>query len=316
MSRLHVVCDTNVYRSIGVERFARLRALERSHSVRAVASPWVALELLAHMAPPHDHEFPPARSALKRLAEHCQTYNGAQHVLTFVGDAARQVAHSLLLHEVGEHESGANLASFVGAVVAGDIDHPAHASGWLEIAQQVREVEQGFVSNLWQNVIRSSVPDAQTWSGLLSSPTALSDALTQLHSQEALEILAGDVLQRAFAVAVSTQGAAGKADIELLLSRCGKPLRFEIILVSEVISRGLDLTKSQHRNTVWDIYIAVDTTMFGSLDPRPMWLITDDRLILRAAAIAEVSDVVVSLEQYERRLESDDLTSDIAAPPT
>jgi hypothetical protein len=291
-----------VYLGISQPRFARVKRLERSNSVRAVASPWVALELLAHVASPLDPHFKRSQAALRRLAEHCETYNGARYVLNFVGDVSHQLAHAVLLRDVSKDSNVDNLASFISAAISDESHHPANEAGWTEIAERVREIEQSFVDNVWNNVIRSSIPDADSWTALSKSPRQLQEALAELRSPNTLRIFAVDFLQRAAKIDGSKESIVPEQAVERILSQCGGALLLEVSLFSKVIAQGLDLTKSKHRNTVWDIYIAVATMMFGHLDTRPMWLITNDRLVQRGAAAAAIASRIISLDHYENLL--------------
>lgn len=304
MPRLRVVFDTNVYRGLSTSRFSCIQRIERSRSVQAVASPWVALELLAHMAKPEDPDFAPSAAALKRLAEHCRTYNGSQYVLPFLGDVYRQIAYSLLHLGVEHDASDSWLASFVGAVASPHNDGSDDIQAWQEIANRVQEVEVNFERNIWMNVLLASVPSASRWSALVESAPLLREVLADLNSEQTLRLLAEQVLERARQMG-STKAVDPKNSLDLILSACSKPLRFELALLSQVIAGGLDLTKPRHRNTVWDIHIAVATTMFAALSRDRIWLVTDDRLVHRAALAASVADSVLPFDKYEAILIAD-----------
>lgn len=302
MPRLYSVFDTNLYRGLNSQAIRQLRIAERSTSVQAIASPWVALELLARVVDGPSANVRAARAALNRLVEHCRIYNGSQYAIPTIGTVDQQIAYSLLGRGSGDVTIQA-VGSYVNEVVATDGNSVTVFDWAEEIRNYVRNVERSFANNIWNNVIKAAVPEAQNWQALARSQEQLSAVITQLDSIDTLRILARNILAQAEQPESDTVPLA-RCDPDWLIGKCPKPLLLYLRLIREVLTRGLDLNKSRNSNTIWDIRIVVAAVIFASLDPRQICLVTNDRMVLAAATSVGCADIVLSFEQYRSHMGS------------
>ncbi|MDQ2665459.1 MAG: hypothetical protein M3Z05_05555 [Gemmatimonadota bacterium] len=299
MPRLYSVLDTNIYRRLGAEEFASLRALERSRSVRAVASPWVALELLKHLGEPDSDDFAPARHALKRLVEHCRTYDGSNYVLSFLASPESQIAYTMMQRPQTAWSPVTQIVGFVEAAADGDDANLAlNREGFQEIAVEVARIEQSFVANFWTNVVRHSIPKATEWTAIVSTPAVRDAVLAELRSPVTITAAAESIVRLAEELEGSVVDSTRERIVQTVAARCEHALRFQAEMIRRLAEQGGDLSKRRRGNVVFDIYLASSALMFAALDQLPMWVVTNDALISHAADEAGVAELVVTLDEY------------------
>lgn len=76
-------------------------------------------------------------------------------------------------------------------------------------------------------------------------------------------------------------------------------LRLYNVVAARVIREGLDMSRRRNRNWVWDWMIAFSTSVGAYVDGVPIWLVTDDQLILEVAAESGARRVVRTVAEYE-----------------
>ena len=81
------------------------------------------------------------------------------------------------------------------------------------------------------------------------------------------------------------------------------PLHLFNTLVRNIVENGLDMTKKKRANYLWDFHIAFSTGTGANIDGVPIWLVTDDREILNAAATAGATQNVKSFDEYTHVLD-------------
>jgi hypothetical protein len=237
--------------------------------------------------------------------------DGRDYILNLIADVDDQIAYAFLRRRSATNDKlSAYLAELVGVVV----EHPRRARrkpyrDMLQgVAEDVAKAEENFVSNIWKNIYLSSMPKAAGWDAFIRSPSVRQQALREIGSQAAVRTTAR----------VWLRNASRRVGLDLsqkqrtkVAARIRKELFSAIKLQNELIGRtvrdGIELRKDKHRNILWDLHTAMTVVAFARIHHTPLWLITDDRAILKAAAVTGNSDIVQSLADYERRLEAPEL---------
>jgi hypothetical protein len=197
LPRIRAVFDVNVYRALSGEHFASLRRAERNHSVVGVASYWAAAELLAQLAAEAATERNAALAALRRLCDHCTTYDGSNYVLGFLARISEQIGYTVF--GVIPPERGSFSQYFAGAVAAvvsasdGDAVRAAYSDQLDIIRSSLADDEQRFVTSVWENGIRSLLPAAKSWDAVMRDRAARIQAQEQLNG-EAAELTAARII--------------------------------------------------------------------------------------------------------------------------
>jgi hypothetical protein len=279
--------------------------------VTAVASHWVAAELLAHLAEPSDPELRSAWAAVRRLDIHCKYYNGSKYVLPFIGEVAAQIAHFVLGRRPADSDKAS--AWFSGAVGAVAQLHAADEleqyRGWLrELAAEVTEKEEAFAEGIWKSVVLPLVPEARTWDDFVPSAAARRKVVAEFSGRRPERLTAGIYLDAAAAgVNVQLSRLERKKKIDEILRIFPGPIRFLIGVLKRIAFNGLDLRQKRNRNTLWDAHIVFAISALSRMNHTPAWFVTNDRATLTVARDAGNSDVVMSLVEYENALALPDL---------
>lgn len=76
------------------------------------------------------------------------------------------------------------------------------------------------------------------------------------------------------------------------------PLRIYNRLMYAIVKSGLDLSKPENANTIWDIQLAMSTPTSSKMVRTPVWIVTGDDAFHKAAKAAGISHVVHRLDSY------------------
>lgn len=301
-----VVFDTNVYRGTPPARFADACARARDASVVAVASPWVVLELLQHLADPEDQDFGPCWRGLSRLREHTRMWCGSRACIPFIGDASEALAYEWFGAQDGSAaEVCAQLEPIVSrAVELGD----PHAVELAECAVNARafvtsaKAAYGLDLQRGMELLKSIVDDA-------GQPMA-----DRVRRRLAREHYGSNGL--AYAAETIALGIARRARSEIeqdriasCVSRTLEVARVAVTFLDHELQQltddQLDPAKPERLNSLLDLQLcflaspAVRVDEHALLNDSPLMLVTNDRRIGDAAAEAGHGDLVRTLEELD-----------------
>lgn len=310
MPRLHVVFDANGYRSLSDTRFEDILALERQHSVVGMASYTTVGELASHLANERDPDYRRSAAALRRLARHTTGYDGARLLVRFLADAEEQLCNTLfgatLANRLHLPDTYGRLVGVV-AGASGPENLAAEAELISGIAAQNRGQEEAWARAVFEGIVAAYVPDATTWTAIAENPEIRRKLLPQIEGDAAVRQFARMMAQHAAAtVGRELTDAELTTAADMVVEAFGIPLRLIVTTIRDVVADGLDLSKSKHANTVWDLQVVHCISPVGRIDGRPGWLVTDDARIHRAARGQPAALIVRSLEEYEGLLKDGD----------
>lgn len=303
MPRLYVICDTNVYRTLGTDRFTQLRARERARSVVARASYWVIHELVAHLANRTDLDFSSSLAALRRLAEHCAYYDGSKMVVGFLGDTEEHLDEIIFGIRSSRNEALA-YGQLVGviATAAGPDDWRSYQTAIEEIARTVAKTEEEHVER-FQRVLASMDTKLGGKDAVRSTP-GLGNAIAKMIESDAGMRGAADMMVCSVALrrGLVLSEEARKELVERMLAIFPFQLRLYNAVAARAVREGIDMSSRRNRNWVWDWMVAFSTSVVAHIDGIPIWLVTDDNLILDAASATNSRTVVRTVAEYESAL--------------
>ncbi len=302
MPTLHVVFDTNLYRKLGADAFDELRDRERNLSIQAVVNYYVAMEFLAHLADDQDPGFNKSHSSLQRLWLHTKTYDGSRYVTHVVGPAEGQVSHSLFHTSPNDgRDASANLGAFVGQIANTErTDLPGRFQETLcECRDRVLSLEERFIQSLFDSVVRTLVPEATDWTSVTQDSLNRSALLESIAAGDGLnQIAEGTVTRMADNLGIKLSKEELADQVKVVKEAFPVPLHLFNTLVRNIVENGLDMTKKKRANYLWDFHIAFSTGTGANVDGVPIWLVTDDGDILKAAATAGATQNVKSFDEY------------------
>lgn len=304
------VFDSNAYRNLGKgqsieqarERGRCIAEREGEMGMRSLCHPWVAAELLAHLADPDDPALPHCHRAIAVLASHC----GGDEGVRFLPPPEVQLGRSYY----GREDTRARpwmgqLAAFCTLVARTDdpVDFNEDMRQDLRhIADGVAKTEAQFVQDMFDRIVKASDPTATTWKKVEDKETRRA-VLKLLDSDDALLMFATSEIRRVqlgVGAQDTPEGIVGRA--EDLASRFPVPLRFYREVVRRIVMGGSDMTKKNRANMIWDKEIAFYLGETPVTGVGPVRLVTDDGMIVDIAAEAGAGERVDRIGEYLDRI--------------
>jgi hypothetical protein len=300
LPRLRVVFDTNVYRGIRLTDLEDLEADSKGHGIIAGVSFWVAQELLFHVATPADPAFGSAWSAVRKLVRHCAQFDGAQLVIPFV-DTHDTVNRLLFDRSTASQEEadayGWLLIQVANAKTANEL--LAHRDALSQVRKTVSAAETSFVEGMWETIILRLAPNAESWGALIRDAglrARLRDWFkSSVSLAQAAEALV-DISTKRHGLALDPAQRA--AVIETALRLFPTPMHVLRLLVRKIALEAYNLSKPEHSNSLWDLQIAYTTSLHVVVEGAPLWVITNDGLLLQAAREAATTSVFRSVSFF------------------
>jgi hypothetical protein len=301
-----VVFDTNAYRDYchkilpgSALKMEAIRTYESSRQIRALANPFVIMELAAHLTDDQDPDYANCRCALNALVEHCATDDASQ--LRLVADSESLLAQFLLGQELPTHrqttEVLAKLAMRVHSFGTDQLDAEA-ISVCSEIKRQLADREDQFVQDMRQVVLmlNSTCTD---WNPFAADPTGREQALAAVRTPDAVLALASAFVIKVHLLAgVSIPENELRPMSEAVLERFRPSLTMYLRTMEHIIMTGSDMSKPQRANTVWDMQILMGIGQPFADSPGDLMLITADTAVKRAADAASADQYVLQLQEY------------------
>jgi hypothetical protein len=307
MPRQIAVFDTNIYLALGATRTAELARRQRAAGVISRANVWTVAELSSHLADAHDPHYSRCLGALRALWQHCSLYDGSTQYLPFVPDTEELLSTSLFGQRVaGREEEIEATSTFVGRVAncQGTTELHEALSAVGDLRRHVARVEAEFVDSM-RHMVQHLDPDAQGWETFRNDPERRQAILARIDAGVGSRYFAeGLVTTAARLVGATLVGEAFEQRVELVLANCGAPIQFFDAIVRKLVSGGIDRSKSERANSIWDLQIAFYGNPGWTMDGVPLVLVTEERAIRDAAVRAGDSSAVMSLQEFSTSLDS------------
>jgi hypothetical protein len=276
---------------------------ERGCGVVGIASFWVAGELLSRLATREDESFKHALAALRRLRAHCCQFDGARS-MRFLVDTEDLVAHNLFGRPLpGKEDESTNYTRMIDLV-----SHMNDPSEWAPeqpsldaLRDEYAASEREFTARLWRTVVLRRAPDATSWDAISRSSELRSQFLAEVETSNALRMSAAVLVEGvAASVGAVLSPEAIAAAIEKALLLFPVPIYFLRAILRQIGQNGRDMSKPQNSNCLWDLQLAYSTSTRASINGLPVWFLTSDRELLRAAVESNSGRVVRRFDEYAR----------------
>ena len=304
------VFDSNAYRNLGKgqsieearKRGRRIAEREAEVDRRSLCHPWVAAELLAHLADPDDPALPHCHRAVAVLAHHC----GGDGSIRFLPPPEVQLGRSYYGREDTRARPWMEQLGAFCALVA-QTDDPADFNDdmrrdFATIADGVERTETQFVQDMFDRIVKAGDPTATSWQKVEDKETRRA-VLKLIDSDDTLLMLAVGEIQRA-QIGVGAEDTPEEIvkKAKDLAARFPVPMRFYREVVRRIVMGGSDMTKKNRANMIWDKEIAFylgETPVTGI---GPVRLVTNDGMIVDIAEEAGVRDRVDRIGDYLDRI--------------
>jgi hypothetical protein len=301
-ARLGVVLDSNVYRCLGEESFAKLLRDERHHSIVAYANYYVVTELLTHLYDDRDPDYASCVAALRRLGIHSGRRDGNRTSINFMQLPDAQIARILFGVQTQATGSPGIYSEIVGRLLDGEAQDVVNSyrNGIAELRERVAKNEAQFSAKLWERVVLTLQPGATSWNQITRSPLR-NALLAAIDRGQAADLVAATIVDRAATRSglvlseASRQEAVGRA-----LRAFPTAVQLHVLMIRRLIEKGPDMTRPNQANTIWDYEITFSTGPGATVQGVPLILVTNDPLITRAAEIAGMAQHYWSWQDYSQ----------------
>jgi hypothetical protein len=304
MPRRIAVFDTNIYIGLGAARAAELARRQRAASVISGASVWTVAELASHLADPTDPRRGRCLGALRALWQHYALYDGSKHFLPFVPDTEDILCRELFGRDTpGRAEEIDAGGAFVRRVAMGDADELNELSPALAgLRDHIAHVEAEFVAAM-RDIVQHLDPRASGWETFRSDPERRRAILARIDAGHGLRYFAEALVRRAAAsIGTAIEGADLQHRVEFVMRHFGTPLRFFDAIIRKLVDGGVDMSKPQRANSIWDLQIAFYGVPGWAIDGAPLILVTDEGAIREAARRAGDASATMSLNEFTASL--------------
>lgn len=304
----NVVLDCNEYRSLSDTAFDALRLREKAVGIRPLASYYVALELLANLAPASGENHTIALASLRRLWTHTHSMNGTLQVMNFGGDADDQLSMILFDRTLPDAGNASYYGELIGHIASSPASiesiHSHFGEHLTAVHESVDAEEQRFSGLLWEKVIRRIAPEAVSWFDVTKSNAGRDQLLSDLQKERVRNLAASVIVHRCadrLQLKLSENEIAERAAV--VSDEFAMPVTFYLGLVEGILRNGKDMRLRKRANSLWDLQICFATGRSAHFDASPVILVTDDGEILRAAEQSGLSRRVMKRNTYERLLD-------------
>jgi hypothetical protein len=311
MPRLAVVFDTNIYRQLSPEDAAAIALQQDERDVIACTNSWSVMELAAHLCDPADGDRRICHRALKSIWEHCTQRLDDRRLLRVAGDADSQLVLALFNQHLPGRDRETNVMSHVVQQLAdseiGIV--PSDVQAALEYLRDHRDtVEAQFTEDMRKVVLGldSSAVDWQPWPNDRDRRRA---ELSESRRGKNLPAIATAMVARAAANLDIQDLPANelRGRVQFVLDNFTTPLHFYEGLLRRTIESGIDYSRAEHANSIWDVQLCFFALPQATIEGTPVTLVSNERAIRSAAVAAGCPDRVLKMSEFRARLATDTL---------
>jgi hypothetical protein len=310
MNDIAVVLDTNVYRDLSdrkrvidpIAETEKYLVAMKSCRISAYASPFVLMELAAHLADITDPHYDECRSAL-RAQHHVCSISSGQQLKTIIDSESLvlKALYNVILPESSTTtEQLAKLSHYIYKNTPGVIDEKR-----IIVCKQLKthldHIETQFVSDMWQYVVQQLKPATTGWAPLENDKSTRSVVLESINSKEMLSFIAHAFVIKAMVQARRNESATDvAAKAKLISDKFNTSIQLYREILKRIVETGCNIDKPERRNWIWDMQIALGVGQMIGDDHKELHLVSTDKAILRAAESSGARQYVHSLAEFKK----------------
>jgi hypothetical protein len=312
-----IVFDNNAYRDLvsdvllgDVEHVvSALTEEQAAHGHIAVASPIVALELVARLRSPGSRGFDAAIRAIVALVRNCRDTTAVGSPIRMLQEPDANLCLALFGREPPDAKENLDrltwLLKHVDQVRGTDLG----PDGWELIGligNHVDAREQSFVADMFKHVVQPHNPGISNWDELMRRPDLAEQALGHLSSEQWLRTFARvQVLKAADTLSLSPSAEEVEERTTWLAPYLTTPHALYTEAVKRVLVDGARLTVNNRANWFWDIHILFGIGPEHATGGRSIVLVTSDGDMVAAASRSAAGSKVETYATYRSRLAQD-----------
>jgi hypothetical protein len=306
----NVIFDTNAYRRLSSGLSAEsilsyasdIRAKEVVSDWRAFAHPTVMMELLAHLPGISDTHHDDCVRAITLLVAHCRTDLG-KGGLAIIAPLEAHVCQAL--YDEAWHSFENDLQT-LGAICEQVADTYRHTGELKAASESINEYARTFVSdqeqefaNRFKATISAIDPQGSSNKINFSNKDERQKYLRDLRSEAGLRGLALEFVYRAAGTMQRhiDQDNLSK-HVDSIIEGFRVPLEIYREMWVKAAENQLDMDKPSQANSLWDMDVASVIGAGHVIGDGPVFLVTEEKMIVRLCAKAGCQEYVMKTYQY------------------
>ena len=308
MKNVAVVFDTNACRDICKSALVEDPAIEwkkydacmKARGIVSFANPYVFMELMAHLADQSDPDNIECRLAVSALYNLCSINSRQVRILS---DSEALILCALYHKTLSETEQTTQkictLALHVVENTPGVLD-PKTEVYFREIKEHLNKVEQQFIADVWQFVVKELNPLSKGWEPLKNDKITRDAVIKLLRSELMPQTIAIGFVRKAMSQAQVVETFFEMND-KAKFVRENFPASIQLYkeILKRIVETGCNLGKKERANWIWDIQIALGVGKDIETINKPLHLVTTDGDIVSAAEDADCREYVHSLSEFK-----------------
>ncbi len=312
MNNIAVVLDTNVYRDISdknsvidpIAEIEKYLVAMKSRNIGAYASPFVLMELAAHLADTTDPDYDECRLALRAQHHVCSISSGEQ--LKTIMDSESLVLkalYNIILPESSTTtEQLAKLSRYIYENTPGVLDEKRIIE-CKQLKSHLDQIETQFVSDMWQYVVQQLKPATTGWAPLENDKSTRNVVLESINSRGMPSFIAHAFVIKAMVQAKRNESATDiTAKAKWISGKFNTSIQLYREILKRIVETGCNIDKPERRNWIWDMQIAFGVGQMIGDDNKELHLVSTDKAILQAAENAGSRRYVHSLAEFKKQL--------------
>jgi len=256
--------------------------------------------MVARLLDPEKRESSAALASIKRLVEHTKQFDGRMSAIRFMASPLEQISMSLFQASIAG-EDPANMYGELAGRLATEPDALYDLSELIaNVADEANGARIKYRNDLWQNIVLPLVPNAVSWSDVLTPSLARTKLLEGVKDRRGIPLIAAQILEEVLNATGITLSQSKKA---FVLERVMKHFRwiveFRNLTIEKLVQHGASFDARSRQNGVFDIHFCGASSSTARFNGAPVIAITDDSEVLEAARRADLGNRVMRNSTYD-----------------
>lgn len=309
-----VIFDTNAYRYLtrGIpfsdidSCMVDLKNRESANDIKALFSPIVAKELLAHIADESDSAFDKCLKANKAMYLHCGNPQEYEMAPSFELQLSKLFWGKLMPKKEETHRAIGQLCYHF-AMNNSEETRRKLNTNLQNVKKMVDDGEQGFIDGM-REFVNALDPSATSWHIHPHDKQERNKALTILRSKEiSIQIALGFVamtylflLDEAQITTETEEELRKKA--ETLLNIFPEPIALQKHVIEQLFHSNFDISQNNRSNFVWDISLMFNVGKQHQIAGSKLYFVTSDKAMINTAIGCNANFSILTFDEYKAYL--------------
>lgn len=310
-----VIFDTNAYRYLtrGIS-FSDIDAYmvdvknrEKANGIKALFSPIVAKELLAHIADVNDSAFDKCLRANKAMYLHCCN-NPMEYdmIPSYELQLSKLFWDKTMPKKIETHYAIGQLCYHFALNNSEETRRKLNAN-LQSVKQMVDDGEQGFIEGM-RELVKALDPSSTGWQIYPNNAIQRDKALATLRSEDISIQIALSFVSLTY-LSLLNEGQISKEPMKELVEKAKEllkifpePIVLHKYVVEQMFHSNFDISQNNRSNFVWDISLMFNVGQRHQIAGSKLYFVTSDKAMINAAIGCNDNFSILTFEEYKTYL--------------